>query len=130
MKSCTWPRLDIVQRSSAGQGCAWLSPSHQVNLMAKGQISREPNYLSRRAFLSAGFAMPLVAATLPSRNQSIACATARSSPSEVMVTSPDGILRLAIFLGDQGRLHYRVTFHDIPVIEPCAMGMTVDDIDL
>ena len=98
--------------------------------MAKGQISREPNYLSRRAFLSAGFAMPLAAATLPSRNQSVACATARSGASEVKVTSPDGILRLAIFLGDQGRLHYRVTFHDVPVIEPCAMGMTVDDIDL
>ncbi|HJZ69388.1 MAG TPA: glycoside hydrolase family 97 catalytic domain-containing protein [Blastocatellia bacterium] len=98
--------------------------------MAKGNNNLEPSCLSRRAFLSTGIVTPLIVATLPSRNQSLACATSRSSASEVKVTSPDGNLSLEVFLRDQGRLHYRVTFNHEAVVEPGAMGMIVDEIDL
>jgi alpha-glucosidase len=75
---------------------------------------------SRRAFLSTALAAPIFAAELST-----------SLPSnEISVASPDGKVRFEISPREQGRLSYRVTFRNRPVIEASALGITVDGVDL
>jgi len=48
----------------------------------------------------------------------------------VNIISPDGNVRARIFLFDNGRLGYAVTFQRNPVIESSLLGLTVENVDL
>jgi alpha-glucosidase len=55
-------------------------------------------------------------------------AMAASAADAVTLKSPDGQVRVRIEPG--GRLRYTVTFHGVEVVEPSALGVTVDGHDL
>jgi alpha-glucosidase len=46
------------------------------------------------------------------------------------MTSPDGRVSAHLFLNEDGELRYNVTFKTTPVVEPSALGITVDGIQL
>ena len=50
--------------------------------------------------------------------------------ADVMVKSPNGAIRLALVAQKAGRLAYRVTFKERPVIETSPLGIAVDGVDL
>jgi alpha-glucosidase len=77
-------------------------------------------HCSRRVFLATALAAPVLAAEFPATLQ----------PSGVNVASPDGRVQLQLLLRDQGRLSYRVTFRQKPVIETSALGAVIDGVDL
>lgn len=49
---------------------------------------------------------------------------------DVTVASPDGRVQFRLSLGGKGRLEYLVTFKEKPVIEPSAIGIMVDGVNL
>src|SRR5437763_14685946 len=75
---------------------------------------------SRRAFLSAAVAAPLLAVGLP---------LAANAADDSKVTSPGGGVQLHVS-PRAPRLSYRVTLKGRPVIETSAAGMVVDGVDL
>lgn len=77
-------------------------------------------HCSRRAFLATTLAAPALAAEFATTLQ----------PPGVNVTSPDGRIQLQLLQRDQGRLSYRVTFKQKPVIETSALGIVIDGVDL
>jgi alpha-glucosidase len=48
------------------------------------------------------------------------------SASDVSVDSPNGAVRIRVFVNEAGHLHYDVTFKGKPVIEASPLGMIVD----
>lgn len=79
----------------------------------------EQSHCSRRAFLSAALAAPVIVAGLP--------ATFRAN--DVKVSSPNGKVQFQL-VRDPTQLSYRVTFKDYPVIDPSQLGIIIDDDDL
>jgi alpha-glucosidase len=75
---------------------------------------------SRRAFLSAAVAAPLLAVGLP---------LAVSAADEVKITSPGGNIQFHAFTRAP-RLSYSVTLKGRPVVETAAAGVVVDGVDL
>jgi alpha-glucosidase len=64
----------------------------------------------------------------------VAAALLAASPAPaakpVEIASPRGEVRLAVFVGDGGRLSYRVAFRGRPAIEASPLGIVVDNVDL
>ena len=80
----------------------------------------EQSNCSRRAFLSAALAAPVIVAGLP--------ATFRAN--DVKVSSPNGNVQFQLVVSDPKQLSYRVTFKNTPVIELAQLGIIIDDVDL
>ena len=53
-----------------------------------------------------------------------------AGPAPVSVTSPDGKVAIVIAVGDAGQLTWRASIDGKPVIEPSAMGIVVDGVNL
>src|SRR5881227_817480 len=75
---------------------------------------------SRRAFLSAAVAAPLLAVGVP---------LAANAADDIKVASPGGGVQLHVS-PRAPRLSYRVTLKGRPVIETSAAGIVVDGVDL
>jgi len=83
-------------------------------------INQQEKQCSRRDFLSAALAAPILATEL----------SAPLQPNNFSVASPDGKVRFEILPREQARLSYRVTFRNQPVIEASALGVVIDGVDL
>ncbi len=79
----------------------------------------EQGYCSRREFLSAALATPVIVAGLP--------ATFRTN---VKVSSPNGNVQFQLITVDPKQLSYQVTFKNNPVIQLAHIGIIIDDVDL
>jgi len=80
----------------------------------------EQSLCSRRAFLSAALATPVIVAGLPT--------TFRRN--DVTVSSPNGRVEFQLVAGDPKELSYRVTFKNNPVIDLAQIGIIIDGVDL
>lgn len=80
----------------------------------------EQSHCSRRAFLSAALAAPVIVAGLP--------ATFRAN--DVKVSSPNGNVQFQLVARDPKQLSYRVTFKNKPVLDLSELGISIDDVDL
>jgi alpha-glucosidase len=83
-------------------------------------FEHEQGHCSRRTFLCAAFAAPVIIAALP--------ATVRAT--DVKVSSPNGNVQFQLVARDPRQLSYRVTFKTHPVIDLSQLGIIVDDVDL
>jgi alpha-glucosidase len=83
-------------------------------------LEHEQSHCSRRAFLSAALAAPVIVAGLP--------ATLRAN--DVKLSSPNGNVQFQLVARDPMQLGYRVTFKNNPVIELAQLGIVIDDVDL
>src|SRR5688500_13063145 len=83
-------------------------------------LEHEQSHCSRRVFLSAALAAPVIVAGLP--------ATLRTN--DVKVSSPNGKVQFQLVARDPKQLTYRVTFKDNPVIDLAQLGIIIDDVDL
>jgi alpha-glucosidase len=79
----------------------------------------EHSHCSRRAFLSAALAAPVIVSGLP--------ATFRAN--DVKVSSPNGNVQFQLVAHDPRQLGYRVTFKSNPVIDLAQLGIIIDDVD-
>jgi alpha-glucosidase len=80
----------------------------------------EQSHCSRRSFLSAALAAPVIVAGLP----------ALSRTNDVKVSSPNGKVQFQLVAQDPKGLSYRVTFKSNPIIDPAQLGIIIDDVDL
>lgn len=84
--------------------------------------AQKENHYSRRAFLSAAIAAPLLFTKIP-----LAEAFA---PDEVKVVSPNGQIQFHLTYKNAPRLNYQITLKNKPVIEPSQIGIVIDGVDL
>lgn len=77
---------------------------------------------SRRAFLSAAIAAPVLAANLPSLVDAAA--------EDLKLVSPDGSVRFELYWRGQPALSYRVMLRGRPIIETSPLGIIVDGVNL
>jgi alpha-glucosidase len=101
------------------------------NLMTK-DTNCQDNHPSRRAFLSAALAVPLVG--LPLRIKRSAMSRAVLSPTipvpDITIASPNGQLQFNLLSREHGGLSYRITSKNTPVIETSPIGIVVDGVNL
>lgn len=79
----------------------------------------EPGHCSRRAFLSAALAAPVIVAGLP----------VTLKANDVKVSSPNGNVEFQL-AADPKQVSYRVTFKNNPVIDASRLGIIIDEVDL
>jgi alpha-glucosidase len=90
---------------------------------------------SRRTFLSAALAAPMLAGSFPlesqasGRSQILPSLSPVVSAKNVKVVSPDRQLSFQL-LNDQSHLQYWMTLRESPVVETSGMGMKIDEVDL
>ena len=82
-------------------------------------LEHEQGHCSRRLFLSAALAAPVIVAGLP----------AALRANDVEVSSPDGHVQIRL-VRDPTQLSYLVTFKGKPVIESAQLGIIIDSVDL
>ncbi|MGH9969022.1 MAG: glycoside hydrolase family 97 catalytic domain-containing protein [Pyrinomonadaceae bacterium] len=80
----------------------------------------EQVHCSRRAFLAAALAAPVIVAGLP----------ATLAADDVRIVSPSGSVQFQLVTVDVRQLSYRVTFTTQPVIELASIGIVLDGVDL
>ena len=83
-------------------------------------FEHEQSHCSRRAFLSAALAAPVIVAGLP----------ATSRANDLWFSSPNGHVQFQLVAHDPKQLRYRVTFKNKPVIDLAQLGIIIDDDDL
>lgn len=83
------------------------------------QLEHEQSHCSRRAFLSAALATPVIVAGMPRAFKT----------SGVTVQSPNGSVQFQI-VADSRQLSYRVIFKHNPVIDLAQLGIIIDGVDL
>jgi alpha-glucosidase len=88
-------------------------------LQSKTGYEPQAEPFTRRAFLTAALATPLLAAE----------ATAVTQPAEYRVLSPDGKVEFQL-LRERDRLGYRVSFKTQSVLDASALGINIDGVDL
>lgn len=79
----------------------------------------EPGHCSRRAFLSAALAAPVIVAGLP----------VTLKANDVKVSSPNRNVEFQL-AADPKQVSYRVTFKNNPVIDASRLGIIIDEVDL
>jgi len=95
----------------------------------------EQVHCSRRTFLSAALAAPMLAGSFPLESQAAGLSqilfslSSEVSARNVKVASPDRQLSFQL-LNDQSHLQYRITLGENPVVETSRMGMKIDEVDL
>ena len=101
----------------------------------KKNADAELSHCSRRTFLSAALAAPMLAGSFPLESRAAGLSQVLSSLSPVVsaknvkVVSPDRQLSFQL-LNDQSHLQYRITLRENPVVETSRMGMKIDEVDL
>jgi alpha-glucosidase len=95
----------------------------------------EQRHYSRRSFLSAALAAPILAGSFPLETQQsrLSPVLANFSPlvsaKRVTVVSPNRQLEFQL-LNDQSSLQYRITLRRDPVVETSRIRMNLDEVDL
>src|ERR1043165_293822 len=103
--------------------------------MVKNKDQQE-NVYSRRRFLSAALAGPVLITNFPTRfrhsnpSKILSASSLVSSSSDINVTSPNGQIKFQLLAHGVERLSYRVLFKNQPVIETAQMGIIVDGVNL
>ncbi len=91
---------------------------------------------SRRAFLSAALAAPVLVGSLPSlrRRTSVMANVAATAPAKttkvIKVASPNRQLQFHLPAADPEPLTYLIAFRNKPVIEMSRIGIVIDGVDL
>jgi len=95
----------------------------------------EQRHCSRRSFLSAALAAPMLARTFPLENQPagltqiLSALSPEVSARQIKVVSPDRRLEFQL-MSEQSHLQYWITFKQNPIVEMSRMVMKVDEVDL
>jgi alpha-glucosidase len=94
-------------------------------------MSASAGRCSRREFLTAGLAAPVLYSVWPSVDRSSQPLGLSGSPADpVRVSSPDGRVEFQLTWRDQPRLSYRVSSRRRPVLDTSPAGIIVDGLDL
>jgi alpha-glucosidase len=93
----------------------------------------EQGHCSRRSFLSAALAAPILAGSFSLEEHRLSSAWCDFSPAaaarRVTVISPNRQIEFQL-LNDQSSLQYRIKLRQDPVVETSRMGMKIDEVDL
>src|SRR6266705_2355076 len=91
----------------------------------------QDNHRSRRSFLSAALAVPLVGLPLRIKRSAMSRAvlSATIPVPDITIASPNGQLQFNLLSREHGGLSYRITFKNIPVIETSPLGIVVDGVN-